>query len=250
MEESSKIPIEESSYDGLALPEELNSEEPQALSEPGPRSEEPAPSARQVIRGNSSGDWRLVIANRKYPLGGNYQLEIGYLPADYVTKESARAVDIRIVDALVQMLDASRASGVSLLVTSSYRSVEYQTVLFSSKTQEYLNMGYSQAEAEAAAEQIVARPGTSEHNTGLAVDLVDGDNPSSWGLYQSFDQTPEFAWLDARAADYGFILRYPQDKTDITGISYEPWHYRYVGVEYAKAIKAAGVCLEEYLGLY
>lgn len=145
---------------------------------------------------------------------------------------------------LMDLLDAAEEEGLSPIICSSYRSYETQQELFSNKVAQYLALGYSQADAEREAGKWVARPGTSEHQTGLAVDLVALD-------YQLLDEnqetTAEQIWLMANAHHYGFILRYPQDKSVITGIYYEPWHYRYVGTALAKELHEKGLCLEEYL---
>lgn len=132
----------------------------------------------------------------------------------------------------------------SPLICSSYRTNEKQQTLYNNKVSQYLEKGYSQTEAEAEAGKWVAVPGTSEHQTGLAVDIVDIN-------YQLLDEKQEETevqkWLMKNSYRYGFILRYPSDKSDITGIYYEPWHYRYVGKETAKEIYEQGICFEEYL---
>ena len=117
-------------------------------------------------------------------------------------------------------------------------------MLLKSVVSEYQAQGKSYEEAYAITKTIRAVPGCSEHNSGLAADIV---SVYYQNLDSGFDQTPEYAWLSENAAEYGFILRYPYDKQDVTKIIYEPWHYRYVGVEQAKKIKASGLCLEEYL---
>ena len=131
-----------------------------------------------------------------------------------------------------------------LKICSAYRSRERQSSLFEKKVQQYLAAGWTESSAREEAAQTVARPGTSEHETGLAVDLVSED-------YQLLDEgqerTKEQQWLMENCSNYGFILRYPTGKTDITGIIYEPWHYRYVGVRIAREIMDQGICLEEYL---
>lgn len=137
------------------------------------------------------------------------------------------------------MCEAAWADGVQLKVCSPYRSYSIQQTLFNRQVQKWKNNGYSDAEADKKAATIVARPGTSEHNTGLAIDFVKAD--------QSFEQHPAFAWLQEHAAEYGFIMRYPKSKEPITGVIYEAWHYRFVGINEAKKIKASGLCLEEYL---
>ena len=135
-------------------------------------------------------------------------------------------------------------------ICSAYRTIEKSAELYQRKVQQYLNAGYSQAKAESEAAKWVAPPGTSEHHTGLAMDIVSSDY---WGQYSDLEHDYEkfdsFKWMYEHCAEYGFILRYPKDKQDITGITYEPWHYRYVGVEVATYIMENGLCLEEYLDL-
>jgi D-alanyl-D-alanine carboxypeptidase len=151
---------------------------------------------------------------------------------------------VQAANALVSMMDAAKNDGISLTIVSGYRSKSYQQTDFQNDINKYLTMGYSESSAESATEQSVAVPGYSEHQTGLAADL--GYNGKSY-LDSSFDQTPAFTWLMKNCADYGFILRYPKDKAAVTGYEYEPWHYRYVGVDNAKKITQSGLCLEEYL---
>ena len=141
-------------------------------------------------------------------------------------------------------MDDMRAEGLSPLICSSYRTNEKQQTLYSNQVNGYLAQGYSQAKAEEEAGKWVAVPGTSEHQTGLAADIVD---MSYQILDEKQEDTPVQKWLMENSWKYGFILRYPSDKSDITGIHYEPWHYRYVGKETAKEIYEKGVCLEEYL---
>ena len=141
------------------------------------------------------------------------------------------------------MMDDCRAAGLNPVICSSYRTHDKQEELFRKKVNTLRKQGYSQEEAETEAARWVARPGTSEHETGLAVDIVD---KSYQLLDEKQEQTPVQQWLMAHCAEYGFILRYPVEKSDLTGIGYEPWHYRYVGTEAAKAITEQGLCLEEY----
>ena len=146
---------------------------------------------------------------------------------------------------------ALEAAGCKLYLVSGYRSVERQTALFKRKTNSFMAEGFSREEAEKQAAMWVARPGTSEHNTGLAADIVSADWYSKHSdLTADFEDTPEFEWLYAHCADYGFILRYPRGKENVTGVTYEPWHYRYVGKDAAKAIMQAGGTLEEYTGAH
>lgn len=188
-------------------------------------------------------DWRLVIASAAHPLGDNYDVELATVIGNY-------QVDARILEPLNEMLAAAQEDGVSLAITSAYRTVQRQEELYAAQVQQWLGYGYSQEEAEKEAARWVALPGTSEHNTGLALDIVYPGYYEDYGdLNEGFEETAAFDWLINNCTDYGFVLRYPKDKQDITGITYEPWHYRYVGVENAKAMEAAGQCLEEYLGL-
>ena len=171
------------------------------------------------------------------------------LPADYdyegnLTDRfgSSRKFDTRAADALQQMLKDGSAYG--LWAPSLFRPYSLQVTLYNREVNEWKQAGYSQEAAENKAATVVARPGTSEHHMGLAADIL-GSGYSS--LVQSFDKTQAFAWLKAHCAEYGFILRYPKEKEDVTGVIYEPWHYRYVGVEVATEIMARGITLEEYL---
>ena len=195
--------------------------------------EEPA------VPAEAEAPWNLRLVSAAHPL-----------PEDFTAPEltqlrNRQAIDKRAYPALQQMMDDARAAGLQPLICSSYRTRATQTRLFQNKADALTKQGFSPEEAEDRAAEWVARPGTSEHEAGLAVDIVDTN-------YQILDkqqeQTPVQQWLMAHFADYGFILRYPPDKCDLTGIGYEPWHYRYVGKEAAKEIMEQGICLEEYLG--
>ena len=171
-----------------------------------------------------------------------------YLPegheAETVDINGWQYVDIRCYDALMQMLDDCRAAGLSPYVASAYRTHGDQIYLYNNKIQRLINQGYSEAEAKVLAGTVVAVPGTSEHELGLALDLVDD---SYRNLDEAQENTPVQKWLMENSWKYGFILRYPSSKSEITGIIYEPWHYRYVGETAAKEIYESGLCLEEYL---
>ena len=150
-------------------------------------------------------------------------------------------------NALYAMMLGMEAAGLSdTKITSAYRPYSYQVTLFNSYVAEYKrDYGMSQEEAEREAEKTSARPGSSEHQSGLCVDFVTDAYPT---LTESFENSDAFAWLSQNAYKFGFILRYPKDKEEITGYSYEPWHYRFVGREAATEIYENGLCLEEYLG--
>ena len=170
------------------------------------------------------------------------------LPEDYTVElkklPNGLQVDARIYDDLTAMLSDCRKAGLRPLVCSAYRSSETQTRLYNNKIARLRAAGYSKEAAIREAGRWVAVPGTSEHQTGLAVDLVAS---SYQVLDRKQEQTAEQKWLMEHCWEYGFILRYPSDKSAVTGIGYEPWHYRYVGRETSKAIQDSGLCLEEYL---
>ena len=147
-------------------------------------------------------------------------------------------------DAFLEMQKAAAADDVTVWMQSGYRSVKYQTSLYERKTKYYLDKGYDNATAKEKAAAVVNPPGYSEHNCGLAADL---NSPEHTGLDEGFEKTAAFRWLCEHAGDYGFILRYPKDAEDKTEIIYEPWHWRYVGVENAAKINASGLCFEEYI---
>ena len=170
------------------------------------------------------------------------------VPEDYEayldTVEEGFLMDRRCAKALMNMLNDCRAEGNLAIICSTYRTQEYQQELFDNKIMRVLGSGVSYAEAPAVAARSVAVPGTSEHQLGLAVDIIDE-------LYVNLDYWQQFTsvqqWMMANCSDYGFILRYPNEKSDITGIIFEPWHYRYVGVSTAKAVEESGLTFEEYL---
>jgi D-alanyl-D-alanine carboxypeptidase len=143
--------------------------------------------------------------------------------------------DVRAADKLEEFIEAARNQGLDVILSSTYRSYEDQSYLYDLKVDEY---------GEEEAQTIVAIPGTSEHQTGLAADIMDEVYPY---LNEWQEHTEAQAWLMEHAPEYGFILRYPPDASDITGIIYEPWHYRYVGEKFAKEITKRGLTLEEYV---
>ena len=182
--------------------------------------------------------WNLQLINWENPLPEDYEA------GELTELSNGHAVDSRIYPALQEMMDDARAAGYNPLICSSFRTWDKQSQLYERKVQFYIDQGSDRATAEEQAAVWVARPGTSEHQAGLAVDIVSVE-------YQVLDEgqedTPLQQWLMAHCWEYGFILRYPTDKSDLTGVGYEPWHYRYVGEEAAKAITEQGICLEEYL---
>lgn len=171
-----------------------------------------------------------VLVNKHYVLPADYVPELEALGVGYgygsMRPEAARAFRA--------MADAARADGVSLRSVSAYRSYTGQKSTYNSYLKKY---------RQSVVDTFSARPGHSEHQTGLAVDINTASSKAH------FERTPAFAWLKAHCAEYGFILRYDQGKEAVTGYRFEPWHYRYVGVAIAKVCMEQGLCYEEYLAL-
>lgn len=181
--------------------------------------------------------WYLMLVNQSHPM------EDGYVP-ELANIDDAHQVDARVLEPLQNMLKAASDEGYSLYVCSAYRSVDRQKELFNESMIDYVNQGMTYYEAAIETAKSIAWPGESEHATGLAMDIVSSDYA---GLDEKQGETDDQKWLMEHCYEYGFILRYPKDKSEDTGIIYEPWHYRYVGVEAALAIRDQGVTLEEYL---
>lgn len=176
--------------------------------------------------------WNLILINKDNRIPEDYEVKLTKLA-------NGKKVDERIYPELQKMFNDARASGLSLFVAQGYRTEEEQQLLLDQKQEAYENEGNSPKEARKLAEQWVAVPGTSEHQIGIAVDInADTEKSKAEDVYD---------WLADNAHKYGFINRYPADKTDITGISNEPWHYRYVGVDAATEIYEKDLCLEEYI---
>ncbi|MFR8088999.1 MAG: M15 family metallopeptidase [Lachnospirales bacterium] len=244
---------DESSAPAESAPEESSSEESSLSEEPSQPeessgSEEPSTEKdvdeilgmEYVTVDPDATDWNLLLVNKTHRLAENLEME---------TKQIfSEEVDARIYDNLVQMLeDGERDSDRQFLVCSGYRSVDFQQTLFDNKIAEIQaeHPEYTYEEAYIEASTIVAIPGASEHNTGLTVDICAMDFQM---LIEEYEETEEAKWLKENCYKYGFILRYPKGKEDITQIIYEPWHFRYVGVEAATEIMTQGITLEEYLG--
>ena len=183
--------------------------------------------------------WNLTLVNRYNVLPADFEPYLSYIGGGHW-------FDARAADSLVAMLDSARSQGLAPIVTSAHRSIARQTVLFENQLNRRLNEGLAFDDAFDAARRVVAYPGESEHNLGLAVDIVAYHYR---GLTASFGQTPEGIWLAQNAHRYGFVLRYPYHKQDITHIIYEPWHFRYVGVTHATRMFELDLVLEEYIEL-
>lgn len=205
-----------------------------------PPAQTAAPQATAVPVAETEGEnaWMLRLVNHTHPLPDDFTVELGTLP-------NGLQFDARAIDQLEKMLDDGNASGLQLMVCSAYRSIARQDQLFEQMKQQYIAQGMTEQEAYDKTSTIRTPHACSEHSSGLAADIVAVNYQT---LDDGFGDTPEAKWLAAHAVEYGFILRYPKDKEDITGIIWEPWHFRYVGVENAQKIKDSGLCLEEYLG--
>ena len=177
-------------------------------------------------------EWYLIVANRWNEIPSDYSVTLTEL-------SNGQKVDSRIYPYLQKMFDDARSQGIYPFVREGYRTAEEQQAIFDERIQEYIDAGNSEEAARELTEKWVAVPGTSEHQLGISVDInADVSKSTSEDVY---------IWLAENAYQYGFILRYPQGKEDITGTAYEPWHYRYVGIEAAKGIYEQGICLEEYV---
>lgn len=183
-------------------------------------------------------DELLTLVNPWNPLPDDWTV-------DLVTLDDGHRVDSRCYEAYMEMINACKAAGYSPVNCSGYRTQETQQSLYDNKVQRLISSGMSEDEAKTEAAKAVAIPGTSEHQLGLAVDLVDANMQD---LTSAQESTETQKWLMANSWRYGFIHRYPNGKTDITGIIYEPWHYRYVGKDAAQEIFNRDITLEEYLG--
>ncbi len=208
------------------------SEEPQAV--PETKTAEKKPST--IIPITDAEKWNLAIINTKYPLPDSYAPTLSN-----AINGSNIQLDSRVSERYAEMYAAAKLSGCVLTPYSGYHSYALQETNYNRKVNFYVNQGISAEEANQKASAQVLPAGCSEHNAGLAMDIVSASS--------DFINTKEYKWLCENAYNYGFILRYPEDKTAITGMNFEPWHWRYVGTQAAKEMKEKNQCLEEYLGL-
>jgi D-alanyl-D-alanine carboxypeptidase len=179
-------------------------------------------------------NWFLTLVNSGYRIPDSYEPDLVYVCG------SEERLDKKVAEHYEKMYNAALKDGVTLTPCSGYRSYETQERNYNRKVSFFEGQGYSTEDAKVKAATIIMPPGSSEHNLGYAMDIVCVEE---W-----FEDTEEFKWLQKNAADYGFIMRYPKDKQDITNVVYKPWHWRYVGVEAAKEMKTNGQVLEEYMG--
>ncbi len=185
----------------------------------------------------SSDDWRLMLVNKQHPIPEDFEVELGRI-------HNGHMVDRRITGQLDEMLSAAKEDGVKLLVISPYRTTAKQKQLFDKKVKKAMKQGMSYLQAYKETAQVVTIPGFSEHETGLAVDLSTKDHIT---LDAEYSETEGGKWLSKHCAEYGFILRYPVGKEEITGIEFEPWHFRYVGKKAATYIMDHDLTLEEFV---
>lgn len=207
-------------------------EVPQAVPETKTAEKKPA----TVIPITDEEKWNLAIINTKYPLPDSYAPTLSN-----AINGSNIQLDSRVSERYAEMYAAAKLSGCVLTPYSGYHTYALQENTFNRKVNFYINQGISAEEANQKASAQVLPAGCSEHNAGLAMDIVSASS--------DFVNTKEYKWLCENAHNYGFILRYPEDKTAITGMNFEPWHWRYVGTQAAKEMKEKNQCLEEYLGL-
>ena len=237
---------------GQDVPEAVLPDEVPAapLSQPAQPEADSAPAAPDNALGLTAAEAAAMLADPRMVLV-NHQVP---MPEDYTfdTKECGSATAINktlqteAADAFLAMQAAAAADGVTVWMQSGYRSVDYQTTLYDNKTRQFLDQGYDEATARELAANVVNPPRYSEHNCGLAADL---NCPDYTALETGFEDTDAFAWLCEHAGDYGFILRYPKGEAAeaVTEITYEPWHWRYVGAENAAKINASGLIFEQYI---
>ncbi len=185
-------------------------------------------------------DWCLILVNKQHPIPDDYTFPLG-------TIRGSMRCDERIIAPLLEMMRAAEREGVSLIICSPYRDKDRQTMLFDNKINRYMDAGMSYMDSYKLASQAVTVPGSSEHQIGLALDIIT-DGYSS--LDEGFGKTAAGKWLANNSYKYGFILRYPQGKEEITSIEFEPWHFRYVGVDAATFMVQNDICLEELWSYY
>lgn len=196
-----------------------------------------------VTRHFSSTGAYVVVVNPWNAVPEDYTMQLQALPSSVST--AGCYVDSSCYDAMIRMInDCNAKSGATVCVVSAYRSVQLQTENFNRKVNSYLSAGYDYDTAYTEASSIIAVPGTSEHHLGLAADIIDTRN---WGLVEEQENLSGQRWLMEHCHEYGFILRYPKGSREVTGIIYEPWHYRYVGIELAQELHELNITLEAYM---
>ncbi len=214
---------------------------PEETEPPVAETPEPTPNIREFLPGASRNDWNLRLVNNTYILANTFA-------PDVVAIRDGQYFDARAAEALETMLTAAEQAGYTVCVRAAYRPFATQAYLFNGRASQ-IQWGTTMTlmEAETEARKVVAYPGTSEHQLGLCADVMDSKDTAMKA--EDAENLPLLQWLREHCADYGFILRYPKDKQEITGW-YEPWHFRYVGEEAAKYVMDHGICLEELIAMF
>ncbi len=235
--ESSETSVSKSSENPVSVNASLSSVEASSVQESSSESQKDPTKITHNLDEDFS---KLLLVNGENPLPEDYDYEgnLRKIPQKYL-KGGLTQFDKDVYPYLKAMIDAAWKDNVEIYVWSPYRSYSIQKMLFENQTKKWTAKGYSRAKAEEKAASVVARPGTSEHHTGLALDINCADD--------SFEKTEGFEWLCENAEDYGFIMRYSKEKQPITGVIHESWHWRFVGIKHAKEINKLGYCLEEYV---
>lgn len=226
--------LSEEELDTVTLDEILESNS--AYKDRVPQSTEPAEGTDYEDYAFSADDWRLILVNKQHSIPEDYDFPLGNITG-------SMQCDERILENLLAMMQAAKEDGVNLIICSPYRDFDRQTYLFERKINLYMNAGMSYMDAYKKGSVTVTSPNASEHIIGLAIDFFCS---SYQILDEGFAGTETGKWLAAHSYEYGFVLRYPKGKEYITGIEYEPWHFRYVGVEAATVMTQKGITLEEF----
>lgn len=193
-------------------------------------------------------DWNLILVNPDHMLEEVLDDNLVELENIPLSKDKGRYFDKRAAPDLYKMFEAAKAEGINLYSRSTFRTFKLQKTYYDSHVNKYKKQGMTEEEAQKKTEEYTARPGASEHHTGLAIDITTSEwEKAGRGLSITFEETDAGKWLKENSYKYGFILRYTKEKETLTKVKYEPWHFRYVGVEHAEKIYKQGICLEEYL---
>lgn len=218
-------------------PTEAQTAAPESTTAKAPPVSLPQSADGNPVTVSPDGDnWELTLVNLQYRLSEDYKPTL-----QAAVEGSSVQLDARVAPFYAEMYAAAKADGCTLTPYSGYRTYARQQENFDRKVSYYVSQGFSEADATAKTQTRILPAGASEHNMGFAMDIVSAS--------ADFISTKEFSWLSAHAHEYGFILRYPENKTEITGVMYEPWHWRFVGKEAAAEMQKSGQCLEEYLGV-
>ncbi len=185
--------------------------------------------------------WELRLIRYENPLGEDF------VPESLTTVENGQQMDSRVAPAASNLINAARLAGYSVYFCSGYRDYDTQYTIYWNHINQYMAQGMTEEEAHAKTRLAVNYPGASEHQSGLCADILESANQE---MEPWIGGSGLMLWLEQHCAEYGFVVRYPKDKTDITGVEYEPWHLRYVGVDAAAYMMEKGLCLEEFLALY